>query len=226
MKDNVLVTAKIPRLFLTFVLSSVISMALVGIQSMVDGVFLGNYESSNAMASVNIASPYMQLILGCSFVLCTGTLSCLGRTLGEKDIPKAKIIFKTAAVSILLISCLLLLLGVCFHRNIARLLGANHILLDNTSRYIFVLALFAPVISFMIFCSFMERLIEKPNVYLAATFCCLIGNIIMNYLFIKILHLGVIGAAIATGFSYLLGLLIVIRPFVSKKTVVNRCDML
>lgn len=86
MKDNILVTAKIPRLFLTFVLSSVISMVLVGIQGMVDGIFLGNYESSNAMASVNIASPYMQLILGCCFVLCTGTLSYLGRTLGEKDI--------------------------------------------------------------------------------------------------------------------------------------------
>lgn len=39
MKENVLVTAKISRLFLTFVLSSVISMVPVGIQGMVDGIF-------------------------------------------------------------------------------------------------------------------------------------------------------------------------------------------
>lgn len=224
MKDNILVTAKISHLFLTFVLSSVISMVLVGIQSMVDGVFLGNYESSNAMASVNIASPYTQLILGCCFVLCTGTLSYLGRTLGKKDIEKAKNIFKTATVSVIVISCLLLLLGLLFHRSIARLLGANQVLLDDTSRYILTLAFFAPVISLMILCGFMERLIERPNVYLAATICCLIGNVLMNYLFVKALHLGVTGAALATGLSYLLGLLIVIQPFLSKNAVINIYD--
>lgn len=124
----------------------------------------------------------------------------------------------------LTISCLLLLLGSLFHRSIARLLGANQVLLDDTGRYILILAFFAPVISFMILCGFMERLIEKPNVYLTATVCCLIGNILMNYLFIKVLHLGVTGAALATGFSYLLGFLIVIRPFLLKNTVINIYD--
>lgn len=221
MKDNALVTARIPRLFLEFVLPSVVSMVLVGIQGMVDGIFLGNYESSNAMASVNIASPYMQLILGCSFILCTGTLSYLGRTLGGKDAVKAKNVFKTAVIAIIVSSCLIMTLGVGLHSTMAGFLGANEVLLAGTSRYILVLALFAPTISLMVFFGFMERLVEKPHIYLVATVFCLVCNIFLNYIFIKILHFGVSGAALATGLSYLIGLFIVAPPFLTRKTVVN-----
>lgn len=221
MKDNVLVTAGIPRLFLKFVLPSVISMVLVGIQGMVDGMFLGNYESSTAMASVNIASPYMQLILGCSFILCTGTLSYLGRTLGGRDAGKAKNVFKTAVIAIMVSSCLIMALGVGLHSTMAGFLGADEVLLAGTGRYILVLALSAPAISLMVFFGFMERLVEKPHIYLAATVCCLVCNIFLNYIFIQRLHFGVSGAALATGLSYLIGLFIVAPPFLTGKTVVN-----
>lgn len=221
MTDNILLTQKIPKLFLSYVVPSVISMILVGIQGMVDGIFLGNFESTNAMASVNVAGPYMQLILGCSFIICTGTLSYLGRSLGEKDYQKEKNIFKTAAISVTAISILIMLVGVTFFDGIAKFLGANDVLLAGTSRYILILAMFAPVISFMLLCGFIGRLIEKPHLYLIATVCCLFSNITMNYAFICVLHLGVVGAALATGLSYFIGLTIVIWPLVSKKTVIN-----
>ena len=81
MKTNELETGKLPFLFLRFVLPAVISMVLAGTQSMVDGLFLGKYASTNAMASVNIAIPYMQMIIGCTMIVCSGTISFLGRTL-------------------------------------------------------------------------------------------------------------------------------------------------
>lgn len=221
MKENILLTRRISHLFLSFVVPSVISMVLVGIQGMVDGIFLGNFQSTNAMASVNIANPYMQLVLGCSFILCTGTLSYLGRTLGEKNIEQAKNIFKTAAVSVIAISFAILALGLLFHHGIARFLGANAVLFHDTSRYIAVLAPFVPIISFMLFCGFLCRLIEKPHLYLIATICSLLSNILMNAIFIIGLHWGVSGAALATGLSYTLSLLIVIWPFFSQKTTVT-----
>lgn len=221
MNDNVLITGKIPYLFLAFVAPSVISMVLVGIQGMVDGIFLGNFENTNAMASVNVANPFMQLILGCSFILCTGTSSYLGRTLGERNIDKARDIFKTAAVSMIAVSFFILVLGLFSHVQIARFLGANDVLLLGANRYIMVLALFAPIISFMLLCGFMGRLIEKPHLYLIATIFGLIGNILMNAVFIIGLRLGVFGVALATGLSYTVGLLIVVWPFLTKRTIVN-----
>ena len=224
MKTNQLETGKIHYLFLQFVLPAVISMVLAGTQSMVDGLFLGRYASTNAMASVNIAIPYMQMIMGCTMIVCSGTISFLGRTLGEKSENskrKAQNIFHSSLLALIVCSAILMLLGIFANKQLAVLMGANNILLADTAQYIRVLAFFAPVICFMILFGFTARLLGKPQLYLIATITCLVCNIMMDFIAIKILHLGTTGAALATGISYVAGLLITIRPVLKKLNVVN-----
>lgn len=224
MKTNQLETGKIRYLFLQFVLPAVISMVLAGTQSMVDGLFLGRYASTNAMASVNIAIPYMQMIMGCTMIVCSGTISFLGRTLGEKTEKskiKAQNIFYSSLLALLVCSIILMMLGIFVNKQLAVLMGANDVLLEDTAQYIRVLALFAPVICFMILFGFTARLLGKPILYLIATIICLFCNIMMDFIAIKILHLGTMGAALATGFSYVAGLLITIRPLLMKQNIVN-----
>lgn len=224
MKTNQLETGKIRHLFLWFVLPAVISMVLAGTQSMVDGLFLGRYASTNAMASVNIAIPYMQMIIGCTMIVCSGTVSFLGRTLGEKTTKskiKAQNIFRSSLLALVACSAILMLLGIFANRQLAVLMGANRVLMTDTAQYIRVLAFFTPAICFMILFGFTARLLGKPQLYLIATIACLCCNIIMDFLAIRILHLGAMGAAMATGFSYVAGLVITIRPILKKKNVVN-----
>lgn len=224
MKTNELETGKLPFLFLRFVLPAVISMVLAGTQSMVDGLFLGKYASTNAMASVNIAIPYMQMIIGCTMIVCSGTISFLGRTLGRKSDKakhKAQDIFRSSLLALLACSGVLMLLGMFANAPLAVLMGANDILLADTARYIFVLSFFTPAICFMILFGFTARLLGKPQLYLIATLTCLAGNVTMDFIAIKILHLGATGAALATGFSYAAGLLITIRPLLKKQSVIN-----
>lgn len=221
MNNNILSEGRLSTLYLRFVIPSVIAMVISGIQGMIDGIFLGNFVDANAMASVNIANPYMQVIVGATMIVCTGTLSYLGRTLGENNREKAKDIFKSSVIALLVLSIIILLLGVLFHKGIAVLLGANDVLLTSASQYIAIIAFFTPVISFMIFFGFTDRLMGKPNLYPIATVFCLITNIVMDFIAVKILELGVIGAAIATGVSYLVGLMIVIKPVLSRKGIVN-----
>ena len=220
--NNTLLTERLPRLFLLFVLPAVISMVISGTQSMIDGIFLGRFAGVNAMASVNIAGPYMQIITGCTMVICIGTFSYLGRTLGENTNPqKAKDIFRTAVVSLAACALILMAAGLFLSRPLALLLGANEVLLDETALYIRTVAVFIPAICFMMHFGFTARLLEKPHLYLIATLCCVSCNVIMDYLAVKVLGLGVVGAAAATGLSYLSGLLVVVRPFLSKKSIVN-----
>lgn len=63
-RDNILETEKISKLFIKFSIPAILSLTIAGIQTMVDGVFLGNFVGTNAMASVNIAAPFMQLMIG------------------------------------------------------------------------------------------------------------------------------------------------------------------
>lgn len=197
-------------------------MVISGTQSMIDGIFLGRFAGVNAMASVNIAGPYMQIITGCTMVICIGTFSYLGRTLGENTNPqKAKDIFRTAVVSLAACALILMAAGLFLSRPLALLLGANEVLLDETALYIRTVAVFIPAICFMMHFGFTARLLEKPHLYLIATLCCVSCNVIMDYLAVKVLGLGVVGAAAATGLSYLSGLLVVVRPFLSRKSIVN-----
>ena len=111
--------------------------------------------------------------------------------------------------------------GLFLSRPLALLLGANEVLLDETALYIRTVAVFIPAICFMMHFGFTARLLEKPHLYLIATLCCVSCNVIMDYLAVKVLGLGVVGAAAATGLSYLSGLLVVVRPFLSRKSIVN-----
>lgn len=222
--QNKLETKKISFLFLEYVVPAVLSMVLAGIQPMIDGLFLGRYASTNAMASVNIAVPYMQIILGCVMILCTGTISFLGRTLGEKtksSEKKAQDIFHTSFMMWLAISAILMILGFCFNKPMAGLMGANNILMTDTSHYIFVISFFIPAIGLMILFGFTERLLGKPKLYLIAAIACLVCNIVMDFIAIRILQMGTIGAAFATGFSYVVGFLITCRPVFRKDSIIN-----
>lgn len=224
MNENILLKEKTPKLYLKFVVPAIIAMVLAGIQGMVDGIFLGNYVGVNAMASVNIASVYLQIIIGSSMVICTGTMSSLGRTLGEGNDKKAQDIFKSAIIALGIISVVILLIGFIFSNGLARLLGANDVLFLDTSRYIRTISLFVPIISFDTLFGFTSRLIGEPQLYLTGTIVGIISNIVLDFIAIKVLGLGVVGAAVATGIAYIIGLIVVIRPLLSKKTIVNVYD--
>ena len=221
MEENRLLKDNLPSLFIGYVLPAVIAMVLSGIQGMIDGIFLGNYAGSNVMASVNIANPFLQISIGGAMVVCTGTLSHLGRVIGEKNLKKAQDVFKSSVIGAAVISVFLLLSGILFHKQIALLLGATEVLLSDTARYIQIIAAFIPAISFMLIFGFVNRLVGKPRLYLYATVACVMMNIILDFLTIKLLKMGVTGAAFATGISYLIGFLIVMKPSLSRQTTVN-----
>jgi Na+-driven multidrug efflux pump len=62
--DNILATEKISRLLVKFLIPSIISMVISGTQTIIDGIFLGNFVGENALASVNMVQPFMQVIIG------------------------------------------------------------------------------------------------------------------------------------------------------------------
>lgn len=217
-------TEKLSNLYMKFVIPAVISMVLSGMQSMVDGVFLGRFASTNSMASVNIAIPFMQIILGCTMIISSGSISFLGRTLGERSqtsMTKAQNIMRSSVSTLFFVTVFIMMAGVLFSNQFAEVFGANSALLEETSDYIRVLAVFSPFMGFMILLGFTARLLGKPHLYLIASVLCLACNILMDFIAIELLGLGAAGAALATGFSYLAGLCVTIRPFLKKDSLLK-----
>lgn len=221
MNENILGTEKISKLFIKFLIPAVISMVIAGAQTIIDGIFLGNFVGQNALASVNIVQPFMQIIVGFSMITSVGSLSYIGRSLGENKKEEAQNAFKTTFIFIAAISLVVLFLGRLFNKEIGLLLGANNVLLEGVSTYIKTISIFAPLMSLMFLFGFINRVLGKPELYLKATILSVIVNINLDYILIKQLNLGIMGAAFATGIAFTSAFLIVIFPMLNKKNVVN-----
>ncbi|GAA0181744.1 multidrug efflux MATE transporter CdeA [Clostridium sediminicola] len=221
MSENILGTDKISRLFIKYSIPAIISMVISGAQIIIDGIFLGNFVGQNALASVNIVQPFMQVIIGVSMIMGVGSLSFIGRKLGEDKKEEAQNAFKTAFQFITIIALIITLVGCLFSKEIAVTLGASPILLEGVSIYIRTIALFAPLMCLMFIFGFTNRVVGKPEAYLGGMILSIIVNISLDYVFIKELGFGIRGAAFATGIAHVSALLIVVIPMLNKKNVVN-----
>lgn len=221
MNNNILLTEKISKLFLKFSIPSIIAMSVTGAQALIDGIFLGRFVGTNALASVNIAQPFMSLIIGISLIIAIGAVSLIGRSLGEKNIAKAQDACKSAFILTLSASLLIMFFGVFCNRQIASFLGANDVLIDNTALYIRNLAFCSVFMCFSLVFGVFTRVIGKPDISMKANIFSLVVNITLNTVLIKILKMGVAGASLATGIAFASGFVISVIPFLSKKTVIN-----
>lgn len=221
MDQKILGTEKLSKLFIKFTIPSIIGMIFVGIQGIIDGLFVGNVLGGNALASVNLVQPYMQIIMAAALIISVGAQSIIGINLGKGESEKAQNIFRTASILLILISILVTILGVFFSEKIASILGANEVLLEGSSTYIQIISCFTSFIAIMFLFEMIVRVIGKPNISLVSMIISVVLNIILDYLLINKFNLGIKGAALATGISYTMAFLINIIPFVSKKTIIN-----
>lgn len=200
---------------------AMIAMVISGMQAIIDGIFLGNFVGANALASVNIVQPFLQVILGFSMIISIGSLSFIGRSLGRGEQEEAQNIFKTAFILIVTISIAIVVVGKSFSKEIAVLLGANQVLLGGVSLYTEIISMFVPMISLLILFGFINRIVEKPDLYLKGMILSVIINISLDFILIKQLSLGIKGAAFATGIAYSSAFIIVAGPMININNIIN-----
>lgn len=221
MDNNILLTEKISKLFIKFSIPSIIAMSVTGTQALIDGIFLGRFVGTNALASVNIAQPFMSLIIGVSLIIAIGGVSLIGRSLGEGEVEKAQDSCKSALIVTCFTSIAIMFFGIFFNRQIASFLGANDVLIDNTSLYIRNLSFCSVFMCFSLVFGVFTRVIGRPDISMKANIFSLLVNIILNTVLIKVLNLGVFGASLATGLAFASGFIISVVPFLNKNTVIN-----
>ncbi len=219
--ESILETDSIPKLMFQYCFPAVIAMIIAGVQGMIDGIFVGRFVGSNALASVNIALPFMQLIVGVSMIISIGAQSFIGISLGKGKKKRAQNCFSTFKIIICMSAALITILGLSFNKNIATLLGANKVLLQDSSTYINYISLFAIPMCSMFYFGFLNRIVGKPEKYFYGSLLSVVVNISLDYMFIVEMQMDVMGAALATGLAYSSALLVVISPMLNKENVIN-----
>jgi len=89
-------TAKVGYLFRKYAASGALGLMFVGMQTMIDGAFLGNYVGANALAAVNIVMPIYTTITAIAIVIGIGCQTVVSIALGEGDRQRGADALRTA----------------------------------------------------------------------------------------------------------------------------------
>ena len=199
---------------LRFTFPSIVMMILTSIYGVVDGVFVSNFVGSEAFASINIIMPFLMILGAIGFMTGSGGSALVALTFGTGNEKKAKEIFSLLVYVLIAVGFFFTVGGEILLAPMARLLGADEILLPYCVRYgrIILLAL----IPFMLQNVFQSFLVvaERPQLGLLITIAAGLTNMILDAYFIAVLRLGVVGAAAATAISQSIGGLIPLVYFI------------
>ena len=186
---------------LRFALPSIIMMIFTSIYGIVDGFFVSNYAGKTAFAAVNLIMPLL-LVLGCvGFMFGTGGGALIAKTMGERKADKANEIFTLIITVSVLCGVVLAVLGFFLLRPVAKFMGAEGELLEQSIIYgrIILIALPFYILQFEFQCLFATA--EKPKLGLYVTVASGVANMILDALLVGVISLGVTGAAAATAIS-------------------------
>lgn len=206
------------RRLLRFTLPSMVMMVFTSIYGVVDGFFVSNFVGKTPFTAVNFIMPFLMILGTVGFMFGTGGSALVSKTMGEGDRDKANRIFSLLVYVSAIIGVIISVLGIAFIRPIVVLLGAEGEMLEQCVLYgrIILLALPAFILQ-MEFQSFFITA-ERPTLGLAVTVASGVTNMVLDALLVGILPLGLVGAAVATAISQLVGGIIPLVYFASKQT--------
>ena len=185
--------------------------------TIVDGMFVGNGVGPDALGAVSLAMPFVNLVWALATLFNIGGVAVASVRLGRGDTEGANLAFMHALSANLAVFSVISVAGMLLREKIALLLGANETYLQMVSDYIFWYSVFLITSTLGPCLNAFARNDGNPRIGLVMSLVCTATNIFGDWLMVYPLRMGVAGAAIATGLSSLLGLMIVLSHFVWKK---------
>ncbi len=200
-----------------FTIPTIIMMIFTSIYGVVDGIFVSNCVGSDAFAAVNLIMPAIMILGTLGFMMGTGGSALVSKTIGEGDKEKANRYFSMLVYLLVIVGLTLTIIGIFLIGPMANLLGADEKMLADCVTYGRTLLIF--LVPFCLQNAFQSFLIvaEKPTFGLIISIISGVTNMILDFLLIYVLKMGVFGAALATGISQVVGVIIPIIYFATKK---------
>lgn len=205
------------RKLIAFTLPSVFMMVITSVYSIVDGLFVSNIVGELALSAVNVVFPLSMMIGAFGFMLGSGGSALVAKTMGEGKRELANRYFSMIVGCVVLLGAVLSALCIAFMRPITRFMGATPLIEDLCVEYGYILI--GGSIVFMLQTSLQCFFIvaEKPAAGMMLTIFAGITNIILDYVFIKVLSMGIKGAGLATVAGYCVGAIPAVLYFMLNK---------
>jgi len=174
-------------------------MIWMSVYVIADTFFIAAALGADGLAALNISIISFTLVhsFGLMLGLGGGAVFSIARGRGESGgdvLAHALVMGAAAALGFAAV-------GVFLTGDIARVLGADDVILPMVSDYIRTILLFSPFLILKNILLSFVRNDGKPRLAMAGTFTGAVSNIVLDYVFLFPLGLGMFGAALATGLS-------------------------
>lgn len=209
-------TQNIKNLLIKQAVPSSIGILFMSVNILIDTIFVGQWIGSLAIAAVTVVLPITFLISSLGMAIGVGGGSVLSRALGANHKEKALYTFGNQIVMTLLLSALFAFFGIVFSDQMLLLFGAKGAIMEPAKEFFFPIILSVPFLALCMMGNNIIRAEGKAKFAMIAMIIPAFVNIALDVLFIKILHLGMFGSAMATAISYFMCFVFVLWFFLFK----------
>lgn len=193
---------------LRFAFPTMIMMVFMSLYTIVDGIFISRLVGTDALSATNIVYPAISLLIAVGVMLATGGSAIIAKKMGEKKEQEAREDFSFIVLTGFMIGLIFMVVGNIFIDPIVRLLGSTDALMDYCVGYLSVCLYLAPACILQLLFQTFFVTAGKPMLGLILTISGGVANMVLDYLFMGVFHMGVEGAALATGIGQLIPALI------------------
>ncbi|MCR5746289.1 MAG: ATP-binding protein [Lachnospiraceae bacterium] len=214
--SNILLNKTVTRLYFTFLISAL----TMNICSLIDGLCTSVFVGVNGVAAVGIIAPVQPLTWMIINTMGKGGLVVAGQKLGKGDTGSAKEIFNFIFFTEIIIGILYGAVLFIFARPMSIMMGAEGDIISLAFSYLRGLAFGYPfLITYGILMHFSSFDGGEKN-RLAAVISMTVTDIACNFIFAKILGLGMFGLGLATSVGYIAGFICMFPPYLIKEHIV------
>ncbi|MDO4169391.1 MAG: MATE family efflux transporter [Lachnospiraceae bacterium] len=208
------------RLFLKYVSQNILGMMGISFYILADTFFIAQAKGADGMTALNLVLPIYSLIFAIGAMIGVGSAIRFKILRARKD-KAAEYFFSNAIICTSIIGCIFIIVGMIFSDNIMMLLGADERICRVGGTYTKTFLLFTPFFMLnQVFNAFVRN-DGDPSLAMTATLSSSLINIIGDYILMFPLGLGMTGAALATGISPIIGILVCSIHFLSKKNTLH-----
>lgn len=203
--------------FIKYVSFNMFSQVALSCYILADTLFIANGVGLDGLAALNIVLPIYNIIFAVGLLLAVGGSTLYSIARAQKQYDKASSYFTYSITIALIFSLMIMIPLLLFSNNAVTLLGADQEILDIAVIYLKNFIIFTP---FFILSSILVAFIrndDNPRLASVAMVSSTTFNIIFDYLLIYPMNMGMKGAALATGCSPIVSILICLIHIIQKK---------
>jgi len=214
------------RRVITLALPVLVSNLLFTFQIITDTIMLGRYPPADiSLSAVGLGFTLYHMFFPLTMGLVTGTIAIIARRWGEKNYDEAGRVATDSVITLALISIPIALFGVFIAPHLIYYLGARGMVITEGTKYIQAIFVFYPFTALVLVYHGILRAAGDTKTPMYVDVILNVYNVLMNYILIfgkfGFPELGVLGAGIATGTSYVIAFAVYMLLQAGNKLIIH-----